>query len=315
MAKQANKTLIGVFVVGAVILAVVGVMIFASGQFFADKSYYVLYFEGNMGGLDIGAPVNFRGVKIGAVTNILVRFESDNITDIRIPVFIEIEPGRITESPEFRASKVYRTFKEQRKEMRKTGELMQLLIANGLKAQLVPQSFVTGKVSIQFDFHPDKPITLVGSNDQFLEIPTIPSMMEEITKTIEEIPFKELIEKAKNTIEGIDRLINSPELKNSIVNLDKALQSLNKLINTIDGEVKPLTSSVESTLETTRGTLETAQEAIANVDKGLSDQAPVISYELSLALKELTHAARSLKALTDYLQQHPESLLRGKGGN
>lgn len=315
MAKQANKTLIGAFVVGAVILAVVGVMIFASGQFLADKNYYVLYFEGNMGGLDIGAPVNFRGVKVGAVTNILVRFEGDDVTDIRIPVFIEIEPGRVTESPEFRKSKLYRTWKEQRKEMQETGEIMQLLIDNGVKAQLVTQSLVTGKLSIQFDFHPDKPIKLVGGDSQYPEIPTIPSKMEEITKTIEAIPFKELIDKAKNTIEGIDRLVNSPELKNSIVNLDKSLQALNKLLNNIDAEVEPLTTSVESTLDTTRATLETAREAIAKAEKGLSDQAPVISYELGLALKELTQATRSLKTLTDYLQQYPESLLRGKGGN
>ena len=315
MAKQANKTLIGAFVVGAVILAVVGVMIFASGQFLAQKNNYVLYFEGNMGGLDIGAPVNFRGVKVGAVTNILVRFEGDDVTDIRIPVFIEIEPGRVTESPEFRKSKLYRSWKEQRKEMQETGKIMQLLIDNGLKAQLVPQSLVTGKLSVQFDFHPDKPIKLVGGDSQYPEIPTIPSKMEEITKTIEEIPFKELIDKAKNTIEGIDRLVNSPELKNSIVNLDKSLQALNKLLNNIDAEVEPLTTSVESTLDTTRATLETAREAIAKAEKGLSDQAPVISYELGLALKELTQAVRSLKALTDYLQQYPESLLRGKGGN
>ena len=237
MAKQANKTLIGAFVVGAVILAVVGVMIFASGQFLAEKTYYVLYFEGNMGGLDIGAPVNFRGVKIGSVINILVRFESDDVTDIRIPVFIEIEPGRVTESPEFRTTKVYRTWQKRREEMVETGELMQLLIDNGLKAQLVTQSLVTGKLSIQFDFHPDKPIKLVGGESQYREIPTIPSKMEEITKTIEEIPFKELVDKAMNTVEGIDQLVNSPELKNSIVNLDKSLQTLNKLLNNIDAEV------------------------------------------------------------------------------
>jgi paraquat-inducible protein B len=268
-----------------------------------------------MGGLDIGAPVNFRGVKIGAVTNILVRFESDNITDIRIPVFIEIEPGRVTESPEFRKTKLYRTWQERREEMVETGELMKMLIDNGLKAQLVTQSLVTGKLSIQFDFHPDKPIELVGGDDQYLEVPTIPSMMEEITKTIEKIPFKELVDKAMNTVEGIDRLINSPELQNSIVNLDKSLQALNKLLNNLDEEVDPLTTSVESTLETARGALEAAQKAITHADEGLSDQAPIISYELSLALKELTQAVRSLKALTDYLQQYPESLLRGKGGN
>jgi paraquat-inducible protein B len=315
MAKQPSKTLIGLFVVGAVILAVAGVMIFASGQFFAEKSYYVLYFDGNLGGLDIGAPVNFRGVRIGSVTNILVRFEGDDVTDIRIPVFIEIEPGRVTESPEFRTSKVYRTWQAQRKELIETGKIMQLLIDNGLKAQLVTQSLVTGKLSIQLDFHPDKPITLVGGDSQYREIPTIPSKMEEITKTIEEIPFKELIKKAKNTIEGIDRLINSPELKNSIVNLDKSLQTLNRLLTNVDGEVQPLSTSVMTTLKTSRATLETARKAISGVEKGLSDQAPIISYELSQALKELTQAARSLKTLTDYLQQHPESLLRGKGGN
>jgi paraquat-inducible protein B len=315
MAKQPSKTLIGLFVVGAVILAVAGIMIFASGQFFADKTYYVLYFEGNLGGLDIGAPVNFRGVRIGSVTNILVRFEGDDVTDIRIPVFIEIEPGRVTESPEFRTTKLYRTWKERRKEMQETGELMQLLIDNGLKAQLVPQSLVTGKLTIQFDFHPDKPINLVGGESQYREIPTIPSMIEEITKTIEKIPFKELVENAQDTIEGIDELINSPELKNSIVNLDKSLQSLNKLLDNVNGEVEPLSSSVEVTLETARGTLEAARKAITNADEGLADQAPIISYELTLALKELTQAARSLKVLTDYLQQHPESLLRGKGGN
>ena len=106
------------------------------------RTDYVLYFDGNMGGLDIGALVNFRGVTIGSVTNILVRFEGDDVTDIRIPVFIEIEPGRVTESPEFRTTKLYRTWKKQREEMVETGELMQLLIDNGLKAQLVTQSWL-----------------------------------------------------------------------------------------------------------------------------------------------------------------------------
>ena len=314
MAKQANKTLIGTFVVGAVMLAVAGVMIFASGKFFAEKNYFVLYFDGNLSGLDIGAPVNFRGVRIGSVTNILVRFESDDVADIRIPVFIEIEPGRVTESPEFKATEAYRTWKEKRKEMKETGMIMHLLIDAGLKAQLVTQSLVTGKLSIQLDFHPDKPITLVGGDSQYPEIPTIPSTMEELAKTIEELPFKDLINKARNTVEGIERLVNSPELQNSIANLDKALQSLNRLLNKVDGEVGPLASNVKDTLAITRSTLESSQATIAKVGSELSDKSPVITYELTLALKELTQAARSLKALTDYLQQHPESLLRGKGG-
>ena len=313
MAKQANKTLIGAFVVGAVILAVVGVMIFSSGQFLAQKTYYVLYFEGNMGGLDIGAPVNFRGVKIGAVTNILVRFEGEDVSEIRIPIFVEIDPGRVTESPEFRTTKLYRTWQERRKEMVETGELMQLLIDNGLKAQLVTQSLVTGKLSIQFDFHPDKPIKLVGGDDQYREIPTIPSKMDEITKTIEEIPFKELVDKAMNTIEGIDQLVNSPELQNSIANLDKALKSINRLVNTIDGEVGPLASGIQGALKEASATLEQAGKTLEEAEDEISQGSP-LRYELSTALQEISTTARSLRILIDYLQRHPESLLRGKGG-
>ena len=313
MAKQANKTLIGAFVVGAVILAVVGIMIFASGQFLAEKNSYVLYFDGNMGGLDIGAPVNFRGVRVGSVTNILVRFESDDLADIRIPVFIEIEPGRVTESPDFKASKAYRTLKEKRKEMKETGKVMQLLIDRGMKAQLVTQSLVTGKLSIQLDFHPDKPIKLVGGDSQYPEIPTIPSKMEEITKTIEELPFKELINKAKNTVEGIDRLVNSPELQNSIANLDKALKSINRLVNTIDGEVGPLASGIQGALKEASATLEQAGKTLEEAEDEISQGSP-LRYELSTALQEISTTARSLRILIDYLQRHPESLLRGKGG-
>ena len=313
MSIQPNKTLIGAFVVGAVILGFAAIMIFSSGKFFTEKSRYVLYFDGSVKGLDIGAPVSFKGVTIGSVTDIKLYITNEQF-DLKIPIFIEIEPDRITDSPSFKEELRGQTLKEYREKLRETGKIMRLLIDRGLRAQLNPQSMVTGKLFIQLDFHPDTPVNLVGLESDFQEIPTIPSTLDQIVKTIEEIPFAEIAEKLELTINGIERLVNSPELKETIVTLNDTLKEIRNLAHTADGELRPLTASVKNTLSTTRKALETTEETIAKVGSGLSDQAPILTYELTLALKELTTAARSLKVLTDYLQQHPESLLRGKGG-
>ena len=313
MSIQPNKTLIGAFVVGAVILAFASIMIFSSGKFFAEKSRYVLYFDGSVRGLDIGAPVSFKGVTIGSVTDIKLYIANEQF-DLKIPIFIEIEPDRVTDSPSFKEDLRGRTLKEYRKKLAEAGKIMQLLIDRGLRAQLNTQSMVTGKLLIQLDFHPDTPLNLVGLERDFREIPTIPSPLDQLVKTIEEIPFAEIADKLELTIDGIERLVNSPELKDTIVTLNGTLKEIKNLARTANGELGPLTASVKDTLATTREAMETTEETIAKVGSGLSDKAPIITYELTLALKELTTAARSLKVLTDYLQQHPESLLRGKGG-
>ena len=93
MSKQANKTLIGIFVVGAVALVVAGVAIFGTGKFFSERHRLVMYFDGSVSGLNVGAPVVFRGVKIGTVTDIVLRADPADMS-IQIPVFIEIEPNR-----------------------------------------------------------------------------------------------------------------------------------------------------------------------------------------------------------------------------
>ena len=313
MSRQPNKTLIGAFVVGAVVLAIAGIMIFSSGKFFAEKNTYVLYFDSSVRGLDIGAPVSFKGVTIGSVTDIKLYIANEEL-DLKIPIFIEIEPDRITDSPAFKKARRGQTLKEYREEMKETGKIMQVLINRGLRAQLNTQSMVTGKLLIQLDFYPDTPVNLVGLESDFQEIPTIPSSLDQLVKTIQELPIKEMVNSLKATLEGLDRLINSPQVKDVIVSLNSTLKEIERLVRHADGELLPLASSVKDTLATTRATLEASQETIAKLGEDLTDKSPVITYELSEALRELGSAARSLKALADYLQQHPESLLRGKGG-
>ena len=307
MSKQANKTLIGAFVVGAVALAVAGVAIFGSGKLFTKVNKYVLYFDGSIKGLSIGAPVIFKGVKIGSVTDIRVRIEGKVLDNIRTPVFIEIEADRISKSsadPELQ--KFIATAK--------TGKVMEILVKRGMRAQLEVQSLVTGQLVVALDFHPDTPINLVGGDPKYMELPTIPSAMEEITKTIEELPLKDLVDKAMLTVEGIERLVNSPDLKGSISALHETLQNANKLVQNVDREVKPLMSSVEKTSEAASAALEQAEKSLALTENVLAEDSPTLN-ELNKALRDISAAARSISALADYLQRHPESLLRGKGGS
>src|SRR4030042_3764548 len=139
MSKQANKTMIGAFVVGATALVVAGVLVFGSAKFLKERHPFVMYFDGSVQGLDVGASVVFRGVKVGTVTDIELRTDPVNLT-IQIPVFIEIEMDRLKRTGTLPLK-------------RTPAEGMKLLVERGLRAQLELQSLVTGKLLVNLDFH------------------------------------------------------------------------------------------------------------------------------------------------------------------
>jgi paraquat-inducible protein B len=303
MSKQANKSLIGAFVVGAVVLVVVGILTFGSGQFMKELRKYVLYFDGSIKGLSVGAPVIFRGVKVGEVTNIKVRFEGEDFA-VRTPVFVEIDPDRFTDVREEKMA-VYL-------KQRRLHKVVDLLIDRGLRAQLQMQSLVTGQLLVALDFYPDKPINLVGGETKYQEMPTIPSTIEQLTKTIEKLPLEELVDRVMAIVKGIDRVINSPELRGSISSLNQTLKSAQKLVQNIDEQIVPLSSEAKEAMEATTATLVQAEGALSNLKENTAETS-TLRYEVDNTLRELSAAARSLHDLTDYLQRHPESLLRGKG--
>jgi paraquat-inducible protein B len=258
MSKPANKTLIGAFVIGAIALLVIAVLIFGSGKFLKKTFHTVVFFEGSIKGLNEGAPVIFKGVKIGTVTNI--RLVYDHIGDsIWIPVIMELEPERFE-----------RTDVRERQPEKK----LKLLIERGLKAQLQMQSMVTGQLMISLDFFPDKPARYVSFIKEYPEIPSIPTAFEELTKTIQDLHLKEIVKK-----------------------LNLTLNSVTKLIQHIDKKVDPLISNVSKTSEVTQNALESVQVTMKQTEKTLST---------------FSEAARSMKSLTEYLQQHPDSIIKGK---
>jgi paraquat-inducible protein B len=352
MSKQANKTVVGGFVVGAIVIIIAGILIFGSGKFFEQKRQYVLFFEGSVKGLQIGAPVTFRGVRIGSVTDIKV-YVSGRDAEFRVPVFIETEPDRLTLSGETRR------FWDRAPR----GKLMQDLIKRGLRAQLGLQSFLTGQLYVALDFFPDSPIKLVGAEKGYSEIPTVITPMQEVAKVLKEVPLKELAQKLMSTADGVEKLVNAPEIMESIKTLDAFLKDSQALVKNLDGRVTQLATSADETLRDAqklvrdvdaqvdplasglKGTMRDARKLLRNVDDQVApirtemmktaqladdslDQlkktlaaiealaasdSPMI-YELTKMLQDLSKAAQSIRALADYLERHPEALISGKGG-
>lgn len=327
MSKKANKTLIGAFVVGAIALIVAGVIIFGSGKLFAPLKKFVMVFEGSVKGLDVGAPVIFRGVKVGEVTDIRLDVNTKDLTAI-IPVYVDIDPRT------FAVDKEHKSLIREKKYL-----YIQPLIEKGLKAQLQMQSFVTGQMMVNLDFYPDRPIKLAGLDTKYPEIPTTATSMQKLTKTIENLDLEGLVEKIKGLVGGIDKLVNSPEMTGSIASLHRTLNAADRLVVNLDGRIGPLADDLQNTLAGARGTLASIEksfsmedgiparigETMKNADKALkraeatlaaiqttSRDASNVGYELSRTLRELAEASRSIRFLADYVERHPEALLRGK---
>ncbi|MDX1417872.1 MAG: MlaD family protein, partial [Candidatus Promineifilaceae bacterium] len=162
--KKVNPKAVGGFVVGAIILAVVAVIVFGSGRFFQQRSENVAFFSGSLQGLRIGAPVQFRGVDIGTVKDIYIQMDPETLKSV-IPVIMEIDLEHIQGLQEAEA-----------KGESRLNELIKL----GLRAQLNPQSLVTGQQAVQLTLSPDTPVNLVETDLPYGQIPTIPSRIAQM---------------------------------------------------------------------------------------------------------------------------------------
>lgn len=328
--KRATPQLIGAFVVGAVALAFAGVMFFGSGGLFAEKETYVLYFDGSVKGLNVGAPVMFRGVKIGTVTDISIHVHPQDFT-FRIPVLIEIETNRIEAiGKESVATKFLDNLKQE--------DSFNLLIEKGLRAQLQMQSIVTGQLFVQFDMLPDQPIKLSGYQSEYKELPTITSGLQELTETFEKLPLEDVAQKMLNTLDGLEELVHSPELATSLYHLDKSLKNLTRLTSNLnenlpqildqtssamisvkraadnfEGKIDPLAQSIGESAATLQSTLQKVDQTLTTLNRAVAEDSP-LRYRLDKALDDFSKATRSVRTLTDALERNPESLLLGKRG-
>jgi paraquat-inducible protein B len=302
MSKPANKALIGGFVVGAVALVIAGVLIFGSGKFLQETAKSVMYFDGSVKGLSVGSPVVFRGVKIGTVTDILLQYNPADMS-VKIPVIIELELDRIENVGEMpRKRDPWKTARQ--------------LIERGLRAQLQTQSLVTGQLMIELDFHPDKPIKLVGGHTEYPEIPTIPSPLKELSKKIEKVPIEEIFEKLLAAVGGIEEIVNSPEVKGIISSLNQAAEDASKLVKNLNAQVTPLVSSIEKALGDTRKLVRNVNsqvQPVASSIKGTVEDYGKLAKNVDSQIEPLTSSIeKSLEEVRAALEQGRKTLVQAE---
>lgn len=282
---------------------------------YTEKIVYVLYFDGSVSGLSVGANVEFKGIKVGSVRDISLEIDEEN-QKYYIPVLIEIEPQRISLTDD---GKKIRSVLETR-ELRQ--KVIKNLIARGLKAKLKSASFLTGQLIVDLDLLPDKKGVYVTSNGQYPEIPTVEADLEAITTSISQLmtkldnlPIERLGNSLTNTVEGLDKFINSGELQSTIAQYRELAASVRVVAQNFDKKTLP---SIDATLESTREavqkidqTLASAQSMFSAVNGMIADGSP-FKYDLTNMLQELAAASRSVRSLADFLERNPSSLISGK---
>ena len=261
------------------------------------KRPFIALFDGSLRGLSIGAPVEFKGIRIGTVTDIKSEVDRKSMK-IDLPVYFQIEPERIkttstNDAVEETTAQAYKN--------------IDTMVRRGLRAQLMTGSLLTGQLYVDLDFHPDLPVKGLNYERKYPVIPSVPTTMDEfktaahsLLRKLRNLPLDKIAHEILETTEGANQLVNSPEAQGAMQSLNAALKNVEKLTEGMDKRVNRLQFSLEKTLAKAREALE------------LADPNSPAAENLNSALKELAAAARSIRVLTDYLEQHPEALVKGK---
>lgn len=302
MSRRANPTWVGAFVLGAVILAVLAVGLFGSGRLFREAHPFVLYFTGSVNGLDPGAPVKFKGVEVGSVQRIMVRFER-TAGEVSIPVYIELDAEKLARAGA---------------QVEFTPDAMRTAVEQGLRGRLESQSLVTGLLFVNLDYFPETPAKRVGTGDWPPEIPTLPTTIEqatqvakEIVERLGEIDLEALVKSATETLDALRDLAGSKEARSAVASLDETLASLRDLSQSLDRTIGPLGESLRTTAQETQRLEEQLARTLGAVQQIVQPGSP-LTQQLGVALQDVSAAARSVRALADSLERNPGAIVRGR---
>lgn len=284
MSKRANTTVIGAFVIGAIALILGAVMLFGTGQFFNARIVVVTVFEGSVTGLQVGSPVEFRGVPVGTVKNIKALYDPKK-TSFVIPVYMSLDEDSVTNIQEDGSTS------PPQQEIEK-------MIEHGLRAQLDIRSLVTGQKFVALEFHPKTPATIVGIDSNIPEIPSIASRLQRVTSMFDKLDVDQLAGKAVETLEGISALVNSPVLASTLENLDNTARNANDLVLQLRTDTRLLSQSAIETLEQTKQALAAAETTLADVSR-LSNSTDARFEQVADKLDKTLSAVESLAASID----------------
>ncbi len=337
--RRINPTLIGVFVLGSLAIGILSVVLFGSQRWFGgDRMSFVCFFEDDVDGMQIGSKVKLKGVPIGEVKQILIRFKpsdgDESLATPLIPIIIEVNVERLSNDLgvdlDFRDDELYR-----------------LQIRDGLRASLGMGNLITGILQVNLDYHDDAkeiqsldPFTYRGR--VYRVIPTLPSQLAKATNdllgvvnNISTADFKGVIDglntmlvklnakldqfevKGMNeAVESFKERMDSPKFDEMLVAFERAATSIKEGTDAVKDVAVNLNEQlgddqiadvIESAGETFNGIADAAESVTALVDRGEN-----VPAELEVSLQEISKAAAELKELLAYLKDNPSSVLWGR---
>lgn len=326
MSKPVNHSLIGTFVLGAIALLIGSIIAFSSLTFNKKSVPMIVYLTDSLNGLSLNSEVKFKGVKIGKVQKILLDIQ-DNSQSIRsIPVVIEVED---------RFMKTGSSPDEIRFRLEKS-------IQQGLRARIQQSNLLTGMLYIELDYFPGTPAIFRGNGEkEYPEIPSIPSNMSQmlnsvaqILQNLAQVDFKKfsdhLKEAADNLNAGIsaiefekinenivrageaaNKILNDPQLGKIISNVNRVTENVSALSQKIETGFEPLQKDFRATTEELRNSLEQINKTMLAFRSAMAGTHGSVEQDFSDALEQLNEAARSVRALSDYLHRHPNAVIFG----
>ena len=323
MSQKTHPRAVGAFVLGAIALVLAAIVLLSSGNWFEPKAHFTVFFPGSVRGLNTGAPVTFRGVKVGEVKDVTAFLTGRDDQAIQIEVLIEIRT-RVVEAPEG-SPRPFSGASEQ--------ALAEGLIARGVRARMLSQSMLTGQKYIDLDFLPKEPARLAGIKRRYPELPTTPTAMEKLGERAEtffaklaDLPMDEMLEDVRKALQSLREVLSSPDLKGTLARRQPrertrssrhsqdaraAIADARALIKRLDGRVEGVGSESEATLREIREAFQKAQSTLETLELTLSgaDEARMRG---ASTLEELERALKAIRNLVDYIQTHPEAVVQGK---
>jgi paraquat-inducible protein B len=321
MSQKANPTAIGIFIVLGLTLTVGALVMLNSDRFFREHQKFILYFDASLKGLNVGAPVKYRGVTIGSLSEVLIH-HNQATNDFFMPVIVDIDL-------ELAQSKSDEQFD--------VGSQLALdkLVKLGLRGKLDAESLVTGVLYVQLDIVPKASAPVMHQlQHEYTEIPTMPTEIQQLLSNLARLDIGGISDKLNalltrldsnlaqldvqkintgmtNLLNNANQLLTSTDLTNTVASLKVTLEHTQRLMEQLDCRVNPMADSVTNTLAEAQKTLQELRTGIQHLNGMIEPDAPARA-ELLRALAQFSNASRAVSDLADFLERNPNALLTGR---
>lgn len=321
MSNKANPTSIGIFVFTGLVIGVGGILLFSSTKLFTKTAKFVVYFDSSLNGLKEGAPVKYRGVTVGSVSRVMIKFNQAT-NDSSMPVIFELREDLIRER--LSAGTPF-------------GGVIRLdeALRQSLRASLETESILTGVLYVSLDMEPSPPPAVYHQVEPiYQEIPSRPTDIQQLMKNLASMDIGGLAQKINslldkvdsslgtlrvneitasltNVLSSVNQLVTAPELTNAIATVKATLDEYRLLGGKINRRVDPLLDQLTNTLAQVDGTLLRSRGGLEHLRELLAPDSP-LRQELALALDQLAEASQSVAALAEFLHYNPNALIAGR---